>query len=179
MVRNFEIGFSASEDATAEELEQMSDIKFHAMPTEMAIALRNGGLDANGQVPEVQTSNGPGNPCRHCLEFIAPGEPMLVLAYRPFGEPQPYAEVGPIFLHAEVCERFGASKQRPEILSRTPNFLIRGYGHDDRIVYGSGRIVAAEEIETEASQLFENPDIVYAHVRSASNNCFQCRIDLG
>ncbi len=155
----------------------MSAIRIHAMPTETAEAFRSGALDANGQRPEEHVSNGPGNPCRHCLDFIAPGEPMLVLAYRPFPQPQPYAEIGPIFLHRKACMRFENAEHIPEVLSSSPTYMIRGYGHDDRIIYGSGQVVASKDIEEAARRLFEDTDIVYAHVRSASNNCFQCRID--
>ncbi len=157
----------------------MSPVTYHAIHSDVAAAYRNGCLDANGQPPERHVSNGSGNPCRHCLEFIAPGESMLVLAYRPFAQLQPYAEVGPIFLHADSCERFESSGQRPGIFARTPAYLIRGYGRDDRIVDGTGRIVATEEIGSEATRMFDNPDIAYAHLRSASNNCFQCRVDAG
>ena len=50
-------------------------------------------------------SDGGDNPCRHCLREIEKGKDMLVLTHRPFGNVQPYAESGPIFLCAEACER--------------------------------------------------------------------------
>ncbi len=55
--------------------------------------------------PERRTSNGVGVPCRHCLRNVEAGRDYLILAYRPFPALQPYAETGPIFLHAEPCER--------------------------------------------------------------------------
>ena len=55
--------------------------------------------------------------------------------------------------------------------------LIRGYGADDRIVYGTGQVVATAELATAAAQLLERPEVAYLHVRSASNNCYQCRIE--
>jgi Protein of unknown function (DUF1203) len=55
-------------------------------------------------------------------------------------------------------------------------YLLRGYGRDDRIVYGSGQIVPTANIVTAAKALFADPGIAYIHVRSASNNCFQCRL---
>ncbi|MEM7642433.1 MAG: DUF1203 domain-containing protein, partial [Pseudomonadota bacterium] len=71
-------------------------------PTFVA-AIRAGGPDANGRPAERAISNGNGNPCRACLRNIDAGDPMLILAARPFPELQPYAETGPIFLHAEAC----------------------------------------------------------------------------
>ena len=59
----------------------------------------------------------------------------------------------------------------------SPSYIVRGYAANDRIVYGSGQIVATPEIPFAAAGLFEDPRIAYLHVRSASNNCYQCRID--
>ncbi len=58
-----------------------------------------------------------------------------------------------------------------------PRLLIRGYGSDDRIVYGTGQIVATDELAQAADALLARPDIAYVHARSASNNCYQCRIE--
>lgn len=90
---------------------------------------------------------------------------------------QPYAELGPIFLHAEACERYAESDQVPPVVVRSQRMLIRGYNAQNRIVYGTGQVVAVESIHNAAAVLFERPEIVYIHVRSASNNCYSCRID--
>ena len=155
----------------------MTDLRFIALYSEAVDALRGGAPDANDQFPERQTSDGGGNPCRHCLDDIAEGAPMLVLAYRPFPAPQPYAEVGPIFVHAEDCPRHGEAAGMPEMFLRREAILIRGYGADDRIVYGSGKVIATKEIEAEAARLFERPEVAYIHLRSASNNCYQGRVE--
>lgn len=152
---------------------------FLALDTDLVRAWRGGAPDANGQAPERQVSDGGGNPCRHCLDDIAEGAPMLVLAHRPFAAPQPYAEVGPIFLHAEDCPRYDAAAGVPPMLLRREAVLMRGYGADDRIVYGTGKVIPTEDIAPMARHLFERDDIAYIHLRSASNNCYQCRIERG
>ena len=152
-------------------------LHFAALPTEDVHALQRGGPDANGQTPERHISDGDGMPCRHCLRNIEAGEPYLILAYRPFPRPQPYAELGPIFLHAEPCPRFEDSSDTPPILTTSERYLIRGYGRDDRIVYGSGKVVPREALAEKAEETFHDPSIAYIHVRSASNNCYQCRIE--
>ena len=151
-------------------------IKFIALETSIVRALQEGGPDANGQVPERQVSPGSGIPCRHCLRPVAEGEPFLVLAHRPFPAPQPYAEQGPIFLHAKACPRHEEGAAVPSMLA-SPRYIVRGYNKDDRIVYGSGQIVPTGDIPAAASKMFEDPRIAYVHVRSASNNCYQCRVD--
>ena len=57
--------------------------------------------------------------------------------------------------------------------------LLRGYGDDDRIVYGTGTVVPVAEIADASAAILERPDIAYVHVRSSTNNCFQCRIERG
>lgn len=117
----------------------MPEIKMIAMPTGEARAFQRGEADAYGNAPEHRLSDGSGVPCRHCLRHVAAGEPYLVLAYRPFPGLQPYAETGPIFLHAEGCERAETGAELPEIAAGVPDYIVRGYGHDDRIVYGPAR----------------------------------------
>jgi len=157
----------------------MSPLRFIAIPTQQADAYRAGALDANDQTPERHISDGNGNPCRHCLEDIAESEPFLILSHRPFDSKQPYAEQGPIFLHAESCASYQSEGQMPDMLQKRDDFLMRGYTSDDRILYGSGKIVAANELETEAAMLLEDSQVKYIHLRSSAYNCFQCRIERG
>lgn len=152
---------------------------FKALPTETVRALQNGAPDAYGLVPERRISDGDGVPCRHCLRNVGAGEDYLVLAYRPFPELQPYAETGPIFLHAEPCERATDAAALPELFGRTAAYIMRGYSVDDRIVYGTGAVVPTQEIEARAVELLARDDVAYLHMRSAKNNCYQCRIELG
>jgi len=152
-----------------------TDIKFVALDSDTVSGWRSGGADANGQLPETKLSDGGAIPCRHCLDMVAKDDPYLVLAHRPFPGPQPYAEIGPIFVHAESCPR-GETAAIPAFL-QSPQYIVRGYGADDRIVYGTGAVVETAKIPERAAELFQRDDIAYLHVRSASNNCYHCRID--
>lgn len=151
--------------------------KITAMPTEEVRAYRAGEVDAYGNAPERCISDGGGNPCRHCLQYIPEGAEMLILAHRPFAETQPYAETGPIFLCADPCERHAGGAELPPVLTKSPDYLIKGYGSDDRIVYGTGAITPSDQMGAAFNSIFERPDIAYIHVRSARNNCYQVRID--
>jgi hypothetical protein len=152
-------------------------IRFKALPTDPVRALQRGGVDAYGFVPEQKISDGQGVPCRHCLRTVAAGKPYLILAYRPFPALQPYAETGPIFLCAEECDRAPETDVLPDIFRPTPDYIVRGYGADDRIVYGTGGVTPTQSICGRAHELFERDEIAYVHVRSARNNCYQCRIE--
>jgi hypothetical protein len=161
--------------STTPEISAMT-IQFKALPTQEVRALQFGGPDAYGHTPERKISDGDGIPCRHCLKNIAAGDVYLVLAYRPFPDLQPYAETGPIFLHAAECERAAETEQLPEVLE-SPDYIVRGYDGDNRIVYGSGGVILTSAITARAETLLERDDIAYVHVRSARNNCYQCRIE--
>lgn len=152
-------------------------LQYHPIPTQIAHAYQAGGRDAYGNLPERMTSQGTGNPCRHCLSYIPDGADMLVLSYRPFPTEQPYAETGPIFLCATPCVAPSDKQTRPEVMENDGDFLVRGYDARDRIVYGTGAVVPCGLAETKAAEILQNADVAYVHIRSATNNCYRLRID--
>ena len=151
------------------------ELRFSGISTAEFERLRSGGADANGQAPLARVAEGAANPCRHCLGLIREGEDKLVLAYRPFSAAQPYAEVGPIFLHARPCERYDASVP-PAWFAFLDPAPIRGYGRDHWIRYDTGKIVRGAEIAAECAGILADPSIAYAHVRS-KYGCFQCLVE--
>jgi hypothetical protein len=150
-------------------------VKFIPMTEADAAHLRTGGLDAYGHKPERQVSDGSGVPCRRCLGLIEKDRAYLVLAWRPFVSLQPYAETGPVFIHADHCEP--AEVPATPAMLDSPDYIVRGYGTDERIVYGTGGIIATTDIPARAATLLSDPKVAFVHVRSARNNCFQCRIE--
>jgi hypothetical protein len=154
----------------------MQSIRFVGLPTADVRALQAGHSDANGQTPERAISDGDGVPCRHCLAIVAVDAPYLILAHRPFATIQPYAECGPIFLHADACERYAENAELPTMLT-SDQYILRGYNEQERIIYGTGQILPTAQIPQRAQKLFTRPEVAFIHLRSATNNCFQCRIE--
>lgn len=152
------------------------DLTFIPMSEADATRLRNGGKDAYGNAPERRISDGHGVPCRRCMRMVGEGEPYLVLAWRPFSTLQPYAETGPIFLHAEECHPDEENGGLPDMLE-SPDYIVRGYDAGERIVYGTGGVIARGKIRERAEALLSDPTIAFVHIRSARNNCFQCRVE--
>jgi len=152
-------------------------IKFMALPTDVVRAYQDGKLDANEQKPESVISDGSGNPCRHCFTEIPEGKRMLILAYRPETKINPYAEVGPIFLCEEKCQRHPVTPKLPEMFSSWGKTLIRGYNEAGRIIYGTGSVINMSDVSKIATDIFKNEEVRYINFRSASYNCYQCRIE--
>ena len=151
------------------------DLSISGLPTHEVERLRAGGADAHGQRALRRRAEGAANPCRHCLSLIREGEEKLVLAYRPFAIAQPYAEVGPIFLHPGPCARY-ADEHVPAWFFFMDPAIVRGYDGDDWIRYETGRVVRGPEIEAACRAILADPGVAYVHVRSKFN-CFQCRVD--
>jgi len=151
-------------------------VKYVALPTEDLSALWSGGNDTYGNKAERIMSDGNGNPCRHCLRDVPKGAPMLIVAYRPFLGLHPYAETGPIFLCGAPCER-GGGISPPDVIRTSPDYLLKGYSPDERIVYGTGAVVRTDEITDQVNKIFAEPRVSHIHVRSARNNCYLLRID--
>ena len=153
----------------------MTPIAVHGIPTDHAERLRRGRPDANGQPALPRRAQGPTNPCRHCLQLIREGDEMLVLSYRPFDAPQPYAETGPVFLHAGDCPRY-ASDRLPTWFAHLQPAIVRGYGADDWIRYDTGQVLPGAELDAACRAILADAGVAYVHVRSKFN-CFQCRVD--
>jgi hypothetical protein len=90
---------------------------------------------------------------------------------------QPYAETGPIFIHAEPCTRYPETDAVPAMFRARSHLMVRGYDRDDRIVYDSAARVPTGQVAQSAASLLQRDEIVYLHFRSASTTCFQCRVE--
>lgn len=155
----------------------VSNLRIRGISSDAVTHLRQQGRDANGQTPIELASDGISNPCRHCLGLIAKGDAMLLLAYRPFDELQPYAETGPIFLHRDDCERYD-SDAMPAWFDYFAPAIIRGYSEQHYIRYDTGQAVSGKDLANACQNILDDVTVAYVHIRSKFN-CFQCRVDRG
>jgi hypothetical protein len=150
-------------------------IKFEPMDKATAEHLRSGGPDSNGNAPERRISDGTGVPCRCCMQIVGKGEPYLIAAWRPFKATHAYAETGPVFLHADPCAAEPLEQgQLPAFLS-SPDYILRGYGADERIIYGTGGVIELDAIPARIGELLGEPAVEAVHIRSSRNNCYHCK----
>ena len=153
-------------------------LKFLAYDPEWVATIRAGGPDAYGNPAEQTVSDGSGLPCRHCLCDIPKGAEMLIMAARPFPDLQPYAETGPIFLCADCAPYVGDDTEQglPPVLASRKDCLLKAYGADNRIIYGTSQITMRAQIIAYCEVLLSEPKVAYVDARSSTNNCFTLRI---
>ena len=149
-------------------------LKFEGLHQAKAEQYRAGGPDAYGFKAERFISDGDGVPCRCCLRSVPKGQEALVLAHRPFTSLQPYAETGPIFICAEECARQHEDGV-PQVLTLSPDYLVKAYSAKERIIYGTGRITPADEVLDYVGALLSRADVAFVDIRSARNNCWLAR----
>jgi hypothetical protein len=112
--------------------------------------------------------------CRACLRLTEPGEGFILLSYSPFTSDQPYAEVGPIFIHERDCRPYEATPEYPAEFPREA-VVLRAYDERDEIE--DAGFVGRRPVEGQIARLFENPRVAYIHARNSTYGCFMFRID--
>src|ERR1700731_1785659 len=143
--------------------EEMNDLRMIAIPTKVADLVRTPMKSPKYGHPAHKESAGGYGPCRRCLRTFRVGnEERILFTYDPFHEVADFPLPGPIFIHAEQCERYTEAAGFPEELREHPLTLV---------AYGENRTFLREEyvsdgkIELVAKCLFEEPGVRYLHVR--------------
>ena len=78
-------------------------ITITGIDTEALRAALDEGFDHGNNPIEPFVDVEGGSPMRCCLRDSAPGDEMAIIAWSPFPWQGPYAELGPIFVHAAGC----------------------------------------------------------------------------
>src|SRR5580704_13556633 len=105
-------------------------VLFLPIPPEVAARARRTLRDEFGHQLQIEAQQAP---CRVCLRVPAEPEEMILLSYQPLADTGPYAEIGPIFIHAAACEPYAELETMPpDFESRS--LVVRAYGHNGRIL---------------------------------------------
>ncbi len=113
-----------------------------------------------------------GYPCRHCLHFAKPGERLILFPYAAIPAGHPYSESGPIFVHAEQCERYRATHEYPEDFRRGRAFRAYNTGYD----MIDAEVANVNEPEAIVEKLLQNPETAFVDARSVTRGCYTFRI---
>jgi hypothetical protein len=150
-----------------------SNYRVVPLPTEFADAARRAAQAGARDHACVMVDSPTGYPCRHCLRWAQPGEQVILFPYASIPAGCPYAEMGPIFVHAQPCPRYELTEQYPADFRG--GRVIRAYDREQNMI--AGEIVNGRKPETVIEKLFENPETEFIQVRSADRGCFTFGIE--
>jgi hypothetical protein len=147
-----------------------------AIPTKVADRVH-----ATGQAPgyghpahtEIATGYGP---CRHCLRTFRIGEDRRTLfTYDPFFGIEDIPLPGPIFIHADACERYPEDGGYPnDMLQHAAIFNAYGKGQS---LIARVMVDANDGHAAKVSELLKRNDVEYVEVRDREAGCFDFRVE--
>jgi hypothetical protein len=152
----------------------MQNIRIVAIDTEVAEQVRatrkspTYGFPAQLEVAEDVA------PCRHCLRTIAPKDRRILFTYDRFTGKESLPQPGPVYIHADGCQRYPENGGFPEELRSSPRTVE---------AYARGRKLKAQEyvsdgrFEPVIEKLLANRDVDYLQINSTTAGCFTFRIE--
>ena len=142
------------------------------LPTDIAEKARRAAESGAQDHAIVVVNSATGYPCRHCLHWARPGERVILFTYASIPPGHPYSETGPIFIHAEPCQRYSASHEYPSDFR--DGRVFRSYDADYNMI--DAEVVNGSEPETVIEKLLQNPATAFVDARSVTRGCFTFRI---
>jgi hypothetical protein len=102
------------------------------------------------------------------------GEPAIVFAYKPFDFEGPYAEIGPVYVHAQECRRYSETARFPSDFGLRV-LTMRGYNDEHRIE--AAELSSSGDPESSIASLFANDRVCFIHVRNPAWGCYDFQVD--
>jgi len=150
--------------------------RISAIPPQMLDRIRAAGIDDFGNPLEVSVDEQGGAPLRCCLRPAAPGDRLVLIAYRPYSRPGPYAEVGPVFVHAERCAGYTEPARYPAGYRDWATLIFRPYHDDGRMAYPAIAMVDGPQAKQAIAAIFADPTIEMIHARNVYAGCYMFAI---
>jgi hypothetical protein len=147
---------------------------FRIVPLPTAIAEKARRVAESGAEDHavVKVDSATGYPCRHCLRWAQPGESVILFSYASIPPGHPYSETGPIFVHAEPCQRYSAIDEYPADFHNGRAF--RAYDANYNII--NAEVVNGNDPEAVIEKMLQNPKTEFVDARSVTHGCFTFRI---
>ncbi len=145
-------------------------IHFLPIPLEIAQEARRTRRDRFGHSLAVTRTIAP---CRLCLRIPNEPEELILLSYQPLPDTGPYAEVGPIFVHARSCHPYEEIERFPGDFETRP-LVVRAYGHDGQIV--GAAVTEPGAAQARAHAYLADDAVAEVHVRHVSYTCYDFKI---
>lgn len=126
-----------------------------------------------GHAASTELATGFG-PCRLCLHTFRAGEERRTLfTYDSYADVAESPQPGPVYIHADDCDRYGGEGFPPDLLDLRLTF---------EGVTAGPRVVALERtqgdgVEAAVARLFGVSEVDYVNVRNTDAGCFVARVD--
>jgi Protein of unknown function (DUF1203) len=152
----------------------MQNIRIVAIETEIAEQVRTTrkapvyGFPAHLEVAEDVA------PCRHCLRTIAPKDRRILFTYDRFTSKESLPQPGPVYIHADGCQRYPENGGFPEELRGSPR-TVEAYARGRKLK--AQAYVSDGGFEPIIEKLFADRDVDYLQINSTTAGCFTFRIE--
>lgn len=152
-------------------LSDMNNFVVIAIDPDRLHAMRVRGRDEHGNAWVPHAAEG-GEPLRCCLTEAHAGVPIALISYQPLAGPSPWAEVGPVFVHAERCRGYRTPDIVPPGLDVGPR-VLRTYNAANELDYDHIRLLGdGEPVAPALREIFATTDVATVHVRAVQAQCF-------
>ncbi len=150
-----------------------SGFRIIPLPRDVAEAARRRFREGASDHALVTADSPDGYPCRHCLQWAKPGQQMILFPFASIPADRPYAESGPIFVHAEPCDSYANTNEYPVDFRRQR--VLRAYNRNDDMI--DAMVIENDQPEPAIAQLFQNPQTAFLQARSVTRGCYTFRIE--
>lgn len=153
----------------------MKTLNFRVVPlsTEVAEGARRAAKSGAPDHAIITADSPQGFPCRHCLRWAQPGERVILFPFAAIPPGRPYSETGPIFVHAEPCKRYAATREFPADFRQ--GRVFRAYNSAQDMI--DAEVVNGSEPEAVIEKLLQNPETAFVDARSATRGCYTFRME--
>jgi len=149
--------------------------RIEPIPAAALRRIRAAGRDDIGNPLRLSVADRPGAPLRCCLREAQPGERLALIAWQPFENGGPYAEVGPVFVHAEECAGYTEVHAYPDGY-RHRKQVFRPYDASGDMVYEAIEVVEGAGAEAAIARIFARTEVAVIHSRNLLAGCWMFSI---
>jgi len=167
--------FRKSTERNSKRRTEMNSIRVLAIPTRTAEIVRTTLKSPGyGHPAHIEVASGYG-PCRHCLrDFRVGQEKRILFTYDAFYGVDRLPLPGPIFIHAEACERYQEESGFPED-ARSHRLTVIAYGATRQVL--NEERVGNGKVEEVLERLLSDPKTRYLHIRDTEAGCYDFRVE--
>jgi hypothetical protein len=149
----------------------MEHIEYTPIDPERLDAMRRRGVDETGNAWNAFGAAG-GEPVRCCVRRAEPGERIVLISYSPWTRPHPWAETGPVYVHAERCAGYTGDGAYPVGFDRDRSMLYPFDATGARIPEHVTYVGPNDDHGAAVRDLLATPGVEVVHVRSAIAGCY-------